>query len=185
MDQYLQSVQEHCLSILVHEQFGLQNVRRLSPSAEIACQFQSLLVVQSVVKGADCLGTCAEYQVRLFANQVDSYTSVDYAVNMDCELRPLKKQDDSDAAELPFFFKIIFDSQIVSEQKMQRLFVHLKHLIKELADVSCGEQTFMQVRDLLQAACEADTRQVIDWNKTLILPCPFVPNESCVHDLVK
>lgn len=34
---YLESLQEHYLSILAHEQFGLQNIRRLSPGAEAAC----------------------------------------------------------------------------------------------------------------------------------------------------
>lgn len=185
LTRYLQSVQEHYLSILAHEQFGLQNIQRLSPSAETACHFQSLLVIQSVVEGAKCSGTCEGSQGRLFEIQTESYTSVDYALNMDCELKGMRKLGDADGAELPIFFKVIFDPHIISEAKMQRMFVQLEHLMKELADASCGEQQLKQVRDLLGAACEADLKQIEEWNETLTYPCPLVTSKSCVHDLIK
>lgn len=182
---YLQSVQEHYLSILAHEQFGLQNIQRLSPGAEAACHFQSLLVIQSVVEGAECVGTCEGSQGRLFESQTESYTSVDYALNMDCELKAMKKLGDADGAELPLSFKVIFDSQIISDAKMKRMFVQLEHLMRELAGASGGEQESKQVRDLLEAACEADVKQIEEWNEILTYPCPLITSESCVHDLIK
>lgn len=185
LTQYLQSVQEHYLSILEHEQFGLQNIRRLNPGAEVACQFQSLLVVQSAMEGAQYSDKAAASQAKLFENQTEFYSSVDYALNMDCKLKPSRKLGDGDVVELPFTFRAIYDSQIISKAKMQRLFLQLEHLMRELGDASCGEQPSKQVRDLLRMACEADVKQVREWNETLTYPFPLVKAESCVDELVK
>lgn len=178
LNAYLRSVQDRCLAILAHEQFGLQNIQRLGPGAEAACQFQSLLVVQSVVEGADCVGDCEGVAAddRLFASHTDTYTSVGYALNMDCQLRPLQPPSaDGDGGELPFFFKAICDAEIVSEIKMHILFAQLAHLLKELADAVCGGvQPPKQVRHLLRGAGEADVQQANAWNATLTHPCPLV-----------
>ena len=43
---FLQRVQSQAIEVVDHEQFGLQNLSKLSPDAKNACDFTSLLVVQ-------------------------------------------------------------------------------------------------------------------------------------------
>ncbi|EME46921.1 non-ribosomal peptide synthetase-like protein [Dothistroma septosporum NZE10] len=45
--QFLERVQQQSIEMISAEQLGLQRIRRLSPEAERACQFQTLLVVQA------------------------------------------------------------------------------------------------------------------------------------------
>ena len=44
--EFLSALQSQSATMMAYEQIGLQNIRRLSPSAKNACDFQTLLVVQ-------------------------------------------------------------------------------------------------------------------------------------------
>ena len=39
-------VQQQALDVIEHEQYGLQNIQRLSPEAAETCRFQTLLLIQ-------------------------------------------------------------------------------------------------------------------------------------------
>ena len=45
VEQLLRQVQTQSAGMIAYEQMGLQRIRRISPKAERACQFQTLLVI--------------------------------------------------------------------------------------------------------------------------------------------
>ncbi|KAK2755921.1 NRPS [Arachnomyces sp. PD_36] len=47
VDRYLQDIQTQSLDMVAYEQFGLQNISKLSPEAHEVCDFSNLLVIQS------------------------------------------------------------------------------------------------------------------------------------------
>lgn len=51
--EFLQQIQDQATATTPYEQFGLQNIARLSPDAKSACEFSSLLVVQPVADQDD------------------------------------------------------------------------------------------------------------------------------------
>lgn len=152
-------VQDQYFSVLPFEQYGLQNIQRLSDSARSSCDIQSLLVVQS----PNSLGNKGDAQL-LRPHRTE--LAVSNNLMLECNL--------SDRDQ-PSSLRATFDPDVISDVEVGRLLCQLDHLIHR---VSCaGLNTSIAE---LQGAGGDDIAQILGWNGTRH---DFV--EACVHDLVK
>jgi amino acid adenylation domain-containing protein len=153
----LQTVQNQYLSIIPHEQFGLQNIKRLSTDANTACNFGTILVVQSY--------DAAESSRKLLRGRKYTFSSLDCALMMECELgRDIIR------------FRATFDDKVLRNSQVQRIFKQFEHLLHGLS----SSEASTKVSDV-QRICEADTQQILAWNNAF----PPKVYEALVHDLFK
>lgn len=134
----LRRVQNQYAEIMTFEQLGLHNIRQLSSDADAACNFRTLLIIQSTEDDSQ----------RLIAERKYTFTSVDYAMMMECELH-------SETINL----RATFDDQVLSPGQISRIFQQLEHILSGLG--SSGPLT--KVSDIQQIS-NADTQQILEWN---------------------
>lgn len=152
----LQKIQSQYLKIIPFEQFGLQNIRRLSSDADAACKFRNLLVIQSADGESP----------RLLLGRKHTFSSLDCALLMECELY-----------EQNINLRATFDDKLLHSAQIGRIFQQLEHIISELS--SCDSST--KVSDL-QQICSTDTQQILQWNTTSNAP---KQSQTLVHALFK
>lgn len=155
----LEGIQQLYIDMIPFEQLGLHDIKLLSAEAEAACNFQSLLVIQST-RDPDSDGFFPE----LLSTKQDISLSLGYGLTMECEI-----QDNR------VMIRATFDDRLLSEVQIRRLFRQLEHLLHQL----CSENPAARVSDV-QKICQADIAEVFEWNATL----PKGSN-ACVHDLIK
>ena len=155
----LESIQQLYIDMIPFEQLGLQDIKLLSADAEAACDFRSLLVIQST-REPDLHKTLP----GLLSTKQDISLSLDYGLTMECELR-----------ENCVMIRATFDDNLLSGVQIQRLFRQFEHLLHQL----CLEDPAARVYDV-QTVCQADVQEVFEWNTT-------VPKsgDACVHELIE
>jgi len=153
----LQAIQNHYLSILPFEQLGLQNIKHLSADAKIACNFRSLLVIQS----CDNSGSSR----KLLRGRTYTFSSLDCALMMECEL-----------GEENINLRATFDDKILRSSQVERIFEQLEHLLHGLS----SSTALTKVSDV-QKICQADTQQILEWNDKN----HPTASQACIHDLFK
>ncbi|KAL6812511.1 hypothetical protein J3E69DRAFT_348791 [Trichoderma sp. SZMC 28015] len=113
---FLQDVQRQATDMIPYEQFGLQNISRLSPEAKAACEFSSLMLIQlmqEVIEDSDSNGVMSAVdngrntresllqnyytyplviQGHVFKNHVDLVTIFDTAVLSQSQMEALARQ---------------------------------------------------------------------------------------------
>ncbi|RDA85881.1 hypothetical protein CP532_2707 [Ophiocordyceps camponoti-leonardi (nom. inval.)] len=167
----LGAVQRQAADMIPYEQTGLQRIRRVSEAAAVACNFQSLLVIQPGSGDGNGEGDNAE-RVFLTEPADDHHATAQwqdfstYAVVVECQL-------DADEVRL----RIGFDSSVVGIQQMERVARGFESVLRLLCDQH-------HVKDRLRAAVVPSlSRASIDdiwrWNATV----PAAVN-TCIHDLV-
>lgn len=156
--EYLISVQEQGIDMMAHEQFGQQNIRRISPECNAACQFRSLLLIQRPQDAEKASGTSLGLQI--INRGVSNFHT--YPLAMECIL-------DKDNIE----FKAIFDRQVIDPRQMRRILHQLTHVFSQL------DNTEMIVKDINWMS-PYDIEELAGWNSK----APE-PTERCVHNLVQ
>ncbi|KAL7934147.1 hypothetical protein V8C35DRAFT_327127 [Trichoderma chlorosporum] len=122
--EFLHDIQSQATDMVAYEQFGLQNIAKVSESARDACNFSSLLVIQP--------GHFVQY----------SDDSTDAILNSD------KKSIEDEAMQNYFTYPlivegvlyenhvellIIYDSEVLMESQITALTYHLEHVTQQLA----------------------------------------------------
>lgn len=132
--EFLQSIQEQGVTRSAHEHFGIQNIRRLSPDAQIACEVSMGMVIQPSPQ--DVANGTGEYVPEFVAGDValEALHFNTYPVMFACVLQGTG-------------FRVVasFDSKLVSEAQMQRVLQQLERAVYELCrdtsrcvnDISC------------------------------------------------
>ncbi|KAL8641307.1 MAG: hypothetical protein Q9228_001859 [Teloschistes exilis] len=133
VEQLAEQIQEQALNIANHEQYGLQQIRHISPLVRDASEFQLLLVIQPVVQSAN------QQRFGLFAKPVSmtsqGLTKVDsdamsiynpYAMMVQCQL-------EVDGVTLI----INHDPGAIGEQQVQRFSRQLETILRQL----CSEES--------------------------------------------
>ena len=161
---FLQRAQKWILETEPYEQYGLQNIRRLSPAAEKACQFQTLLIIQPPKQpsqdSTDLLEICEDgVCVEGFKDEVKTYGLV-----LTCQLQ-------ADGVEI----NASFDDRMVTESEATRMLVQMEQRIQQFVSEETGSLKVGQ----LQLASEQDLDQIWDWNAHT-----HEANNACIHDLV-
>ncbi|KAJ4861724.1 AMP-binding enzyme domain-containing protein [Trichoderma breve] len=166
LSEFLGDVQRQSTEMVMHEQFGLQNIAKLSSDAKDACSFTSLMVVQpkEITGGLDAdeailVSTRAEQ--RLAWRSMEDYYN--YPLNLQCHLG-------HDSIELEF----VYDANVISESQVIALTHQLDHITQQL--VSLGREKLL--RDVAIAG-PWDFQQSMKWNDHEVMI-----EEHCMHDII-
>ncbi|KAK3387990.1 hypothetical protein B0H63DRAFT_431974 [Podospora didyma] len=156
----LLSIQEQYFAMLPFEQFGLQNISRISETTRAGCSFQSILVVQSAKDKTESQ-VMQLVQTDLFVNS---------ALMLECDLGSTDNNTTT-----PAMLRATFDDQVLPPAKIRRMLFQLEHLIYRL----CRDDASTTVAELLTVS-PSDVSQIMEWNGQ---NSPKVV-DACVHDLV-
>jgi aryl carrier-like protein len=163
---FLHDVQAHAFEMVAYEQFGLQNIAKLSADAKEACNFGSLMVIQPTKLVASMDGKTeflraadsAVYNLEDSLNGYFSYPLVMQAVPHDHRVDLM----------------LTYNTNAVSASRLEAMSQHLEHVLEQL--LTQPERTLSAVSlashwDVGQAIeRKGDTPEIID---------------SCVHWLIE
>ncbi|KAL4780783.1 hypothetical protein BJX76DRAFT_360501 [Aspergillus varians] len=165
---FLTQVQSQAINMTLHEQMGLQRIRRISPATELGSQFQTLVVVQPQPDRGP-----VEDDERLFVVERDSHqdpvaTNLNafntYAVMVEFQLQ-------SSALHA----RVSFDSTVLTRQQINRLATQLEYVLRQLCDEATAR---LLVKDV-DTVGNQDLADIWNWNAALPATA-----ENCVHDSV-
>lgn len=142
--EFLTVLQKQSADMLSHEQFGLQNMRRLNEGGERAHRIQSLLIVQLSPDAVDSSDVFAES--RIFS---ENYMT--YALTIECTLRCLEVAVEA-----------TFDKAVVNPVQMDRVLAQFIHVLKLLREHAASE---LRIGDLRVISPE-DQIEIRRWNAT-------------------
>ncbi|KAK2738335.1 NRPS [Myotisia sp. PD_48] len=140
VNEALRYIQDHGLSIIPFEQTGMQQIQQVSPEAAIACEFQSLLVVQPPSGSGAQMMTSARHFLDLDNNeplQRQSYANFStQIITIVCELK-------ADNLTVNAFF----DATILTSEQVQFILQNFEHILddisqnpgRKLADIIGGQ----------------------------------------------
>ncbi|MCJ1399311.1 hypothetical protein MMC11_002513 [Xylographa trunciseda] len=151
----LRDVQQQYIDTVPFEQIGLQNMRNLSAEVEAACDFRSLLVIQSTGDSA----------TNLISMDQDISLSLNYALMVECDL-----QDQSIA------MRATFDDKVLNEHEVRRILQQFESILHKIF----REDPSMLVAEV-QEAGQADVEELMRWNSTT----PNVHNACVHHLIEK
>lgn len=118
---FLRGIQAQASEVVPFEQYGLQNISKLSAAAKDACDFSSLLVIQPADMWADVTGgtelVTAEETSR--AEQRAGY------FNYPLILEAIPYDDRIDLT-------MVYDAAVVSVARLEALTQHLQHVVRQL-----------------------------------------------------
>lgn len=167
LNSFLQQVQSQTVEMTTFEQAGLQNIQRISPDAEQACRFQTLLVVHPFTK-SDIVDSF------IFANSIEDLNRGDveglaglgtYAFTLDCHL-------EERGADL----RVSFDPAVVEYHQVDRLVRQFEHILRQICSDGQVEKTVAEI----ETVSDDDLRDIWAWNASV----PDTVN-TCVHDLIR
>lgn len=156
---FLQRVQDQAMDMIPFSHAGLQNIKKLSDSAQAACNFQNLLVIQPAsadLNASPVFGTQKENTSASFLKS--------FGVVVECNL-----SDNSSELELC----ATHDSAVISAVQTRRLLQQLEHILTQL----CSKQGTVDSIDMIGAA---DKAQLEVWNSSY----PDVVTK-CIHHVIE
>lgn len=126
VQEFLQGIQEQGLVRAAHEHLGMQNIRRVSGDAQLACEVKMGLVIQP--RPADAEEESGDelppFRVEDAAHEALRFNS--YPLMLACSLR-------SDGFEVT----ASFDSNLITEPQMHRVLAQLEYVVSQL----CGNDS--------------------------------------------
>lgn len=143
--------------MMPHEQLGLHHLRKINAETEAACRFQNILVIQGAEEETGPLFASASTQGDLSQFNV-------YALMV--QLTPSEGCISASAS---------FDSAVVSEIQIRRLFRQFEHVLAQL----CSRPHDARVGDL-EMISPSDQQEILAWNGS-VLSEP----DCCIHDTVE
>lgn len=154
----LEALRTRSTQMIPYEQAGLQQIRTLSPEAALACQLQSLLIIEWMEPSES--GTeFADFIVDAKSGNDDRAFS-SYAINITCELF---------ASSIKFC--VAYDRAVTEPGVMNMMLFQLMHTTSQIM-ANCP-----LVKDTLTISPEG-IKSLSQWNT---IP-PFEPR--CVHDMI-
>ena len=164
----LLQIQQQAVSMIEYEQAGLQTIRRVSPQAARACDFNSLLVIQPGISREEqgvldsLFVTNSQYDAGADEGMAEFRT---YALSLECQLH-----DDNVG------ISVRFDSVVLGGEQVVLLMQQLGHIVRQLCDARLA-QTKLADLDLVS---QQDLEQIWHWN----LSVPLDVESAVVHDLI-
>ncbi|RHZ67305.1 uncharacterized protein CDV56_102390 [Aspergillus thermomutatus] len=159
VDEILAELQEQVAQMAPYEQAGLQQIRRVSPEAEIACLFQSHLVIQPA----------ANFPGDIFRSvQADSVSIggfLSYALALECCLT----EDESRLTIVAGF-----DTRVLGQKRVQRLLSHWEVVLQCLI-----QDPYRRLGDV-PGVGPADLDQIYAWNASVA-----EPSQQIIHEVIR
>ncbi|KAF2716895.1 acetyl-CoA synthetase-like protein [Polychaeton citri CBS 116435] len=164
LDELLQQVQTQAAEMTHFEQFGLQQIRRISPELEQATQFQTLLVIQPNEESAAELASNIFEPDQGGAATVDAFST--YALTVVCQVKERKLQ-----------LNLRFDSKVICRRLVWRLTRQFEHVLRQFCS------SMMEKNAIRLANIAAVSPQDLDHIWTLNAKVPKAVDQ-CVHELI-
>ncbi|KAI2625240.1 hypothetical protein GGS21DRAFT_493727 [Xylaria nigripes] len=161
----LASIQSKTAAVMPFQQFGMQNMRALSPDAARACSFQCHLAIQVPINSVDnglLADGLAKQDYGAFSN---------YAFVIICHLPAVGETDIAVA--------VSYDRNIVEPLQATRMVRQFEHVLRqiELSERDPESQS-IQLRDI-ELVCPEDKQELATWNS--VVPPSY---DACLHELV-
>ena len=153
---FLQAIQSQTAAMIPFEQYGLQNIRRISTDAMKACDAPSLLVIQSEAEGNKDNRLLGLDPILTPVANISSYP-----LAIECKI--------GNGCVDVFGY---YDDSVVSEIQMHRIQHHFEHVLRQL-----GEESLDLLRELSKVS-SYDYNVLEKWNKDV----PQVI-EKCIHEI--
>lgn len=158
VDGLLEHVHRQAIEMIPHEHYGVQNMRRLGPDHHAACDFRSLLLIQSPQEAEN-----ADQILGLRAVRDGAAVTHTYPLMLECTLGASDVQ-----------VRAVYDANIIPTMQMQRILYQYETVV---ACLGGSGNTRLADLDLMS---RQDLEQLAVWNRD-----PPAPTEVCVHDLVQ
>ncbi|PNP59080.1 hypothetical protein THARTR1_01328 [Trichoderma harzianum] len=162
---FLQDVQRQATDMIPYEQFGLQNISRLSPEAKAACEFSSLMLIQpmqEVTEDNDSSGVMSA---------LDNGRNIQESLLQNYYTYPLVIQGHvfNDHVNLV----TVFDTVVLSQSQMEALSRQFASVVEQLV-LQQG-----QMIDHVSVASPSDLQFALQSNNS-----PPTIIDSCIHTLI-
>ncbi|KAJ5414300.1 non-ribosomal peptide synthetase [Penicillium cosmopolitanum] len=172
VSRWLRDVQQQANGMIPFEQTGLQNIARLSPSCQSACQFQTLLVIQA---DSQTLASSQKSAFGTWQTAEDQSGFTTYALTL--EYLPPTRPSEMGR------FRARFDSRVISCWAVEKLLAQWEYAANQLAAAAIRDTdhemgTLLADLDLLPSQ---DRAVLSEWN--ISSPPPSVI-ERCVHAMI-
>lgn len=151
----LDDVQRQVTAMTPYEQFGLQNIRKLSEDAARACEFQTHFGVQSATATRP-----NSVFTHLESRDADYQNFSSYAFVFICQLAGGGKTADRHGGT-SIEINASYDSHVVPTPQAQRMVEQFEHILRQLVD-----GLSRQVQDI-SGLSPRDMHQLNRWNATL------------------
>jgi amino acid adenylation domain-containing protein len=162
---FLLDVQAQSTSMIPHEQFGLQNISKLSPDAQKACDFKTLLVIQPHEDDELDAQAASSAQLGVWREAIaQSGEFSTYPLTIVCRV----------SASGGMHVGCYFDARILPQWRAERMLNQFGFLIRQLSSIDLNKQ-IGEVNNLTPS----DRELLWAWNKKV----PDLVNTS-VHDLI-
>ncbi|KAK1625039.1 hypothetical protein BDP81DRAFT_452983 [Colletotrichum phormii] len=132
VEDMLHLIQKQMVDMLPFEQFGVQNIKRVSAAARDACQAQTLLLIQPAGQNLSLRQNGLMSHVSGFVHETKSY-----ALTLYCYL-------EADGVHI----YAVFDSSVIKAERVSRILGQFEHILKQLCD---AEKLALKVYDLENA----------------------------------
>ena len=152
----LLDVQTQAVDMMLFEQYGLQNIRRLSSEINHACNFQTLLVTRTSDEDEEQEFLQQKLKLQSWKN------SLTYALTLECAL-----------SEYGASCQATFDQHILHPAQVELLMSQLEQIIQQV----CTESTETTIR-AIDMFSNLDRQTLWQWNATMP---PTI--DMCAHDL--
>ncbi|EPE28435.1 Acetyl-CoA synthetase-like protein [Glarea lozoyensis ATCC 20868] len=153
VSQIIEMVDRQQQSTTSHEHFGLQNIRKSSVGASRACNFQTMLVIQSP--------SPRDKTHSLFGDPTETEMRDSHALVIECTLKPDM-----------LLFEARFDTAVITTKQCERFLNLWEHILRQLSN-SDGNMTISSLSKISPTDCQT----LAAWNESLPPPSP-----GLVHD---
>lgn len=175
VSELLRRTQQEATEMIAYEQYGLQNIRRVSDGASAACAFQTLVVVHppQVQQDTTVLRPYVREQLKDTSingipasnNHAATTASNDHALTLEFSLRGQGLD-----------VLITYDSRIISSGQAKTILDQLSYVLQQMTSANDRNRL---VRDI-ETVSQSELSMIRDWNKS-ITPA----SRECVHDLIR
>jgi amino acid adenylation domain-containing protein len=155
---FLHKLQQQSSDMIPFEQLGLQNIRRLSSNAELGCNFQTLLVIQSKQSQKEASGVLG---VSKSADDMVDFNT--YGLMIECQLH-----------ESGVTLNANFDSSLIDELQMRRILAQFGHVATQLC--SGNPDRSMTAIEMVR---EEEKVELAAWEIIDVLPV-----QSTIHNMI-
>ncbi|KYK54404.1 hypothetical protein DCS_06362 [Drechmeria coniospora] len=170
---FLHDVQAQALNMVPFEQFGLQNIAKVSDDAKKACELSNLIAVQPMEQMSSFDGDCSEVFVQTDDDEYDANEILESYFTY-----PLVAQ--AKVFESHISFEVTHKVDVVSEARIVALGHHMEHVTAQLLMCADSSDDKTMLLGDLSVAGSWDLQQATDFN---MMEDPDSA-DACLHDVI-
>ncbi|ODA77312.1 hypothetical protein RJ55_06939 [Drechmeria coniospora] len=170
---FLHDVQAQALNMVPFEQFGLQNIAKVSDDAKKACELSNLIAVQPMEQMSSFDGDCSEVFVQTDDDEYDANEILESYFTY-----PLVAQ--AKVFESHISFEVTHKVDVVSEARIVALGHHMEHVTAQLLMCADSSDDKTMLLGEMSVAGSWDLQQATDFN---MMEDPDSA-DACLHDVI-